>query len=260
MRPGGSDAGGRRAAPAVVAHRGYARRFPENTLESLVAAMEAGARYVEFDVQVTADGVPVLLHDVTLERTAGVDVRVTDIPLARLRTFDVGEAGRLGDAFTGVRAPTLQEALTLLARWPDVIAFVEIKEESVAHFGREPVVARVIADLALRTAGTVVISFDRETIALARDRGAPSIGWVLPEWGEAAWAEAEALAPDYLFCDYRLIPGSDRLRPGPWRWAVYDVADPDLALALGARGADLIETVAVGELLSHPAFAGDVER
>ncbi len=260
MRPVGRGAGDRLAAPAVVAHRGYAGRFPENTLEGLVAAVEAGVRYVEFDVQVTSDGVPVLLHDVTLERTAGVDVRVTEIPLARLRTFDVGEADRLGGAFAGVRAPTLQEALRLLARWPRVTAFIEIKEESVAHFGRELVVARVLADLAVRAAGTVVISFDRAAIEMARARGAPSIGWVLPEWSDASRAAAEALAPDYLFCDHRIVPDADRLWPGPWRWAVYDVADPALALELGARGADLIETMAVGELLRHPAFAGDVDR
>ena len=62
----------------LVAHRGYPRRYPENTLLSLLAALEAGAEFVEFDVQMTADGVPVLLHDADLRRTGGADLEVTE--------------------------------------------------------------------------------------------------------------------------------------------------------------------------------------
>jgi glycerophosphoryl diester phosphodiesterase len=247
--------GEQREPPALVAHRGYALRFPENTIESLASAMEAGARFVEFDVQLTADGVPVLLHDVSLQRTAGVDARVMELPLARLKMFEANETGRLGDSFTGVRVPTLQEAMRLLCEWPHVTAFVEIKHESLEYFGREFVVRRLLGDLALRPAGSVVISFDEEALMLARERGARSIGWVLHEWSAAVRRAAEGLAPAYLFCDYKLIPESDVLWPGPWQWALYDVSDPALALALGARGAHLIETTAVKEMLDHPLFA-----
>ena len=57
--------------PELIAHRGWAYRYPENTLPAIAGALGAGARYVEFDVQITADGVPVLFHDSTLDRTAG---------------------------------------------------------------------------------------------------------------------------------------------------------------------------------------------
>ena len=59
----------------LVAHRGYAARYPENTRESLAAAVRAGARFLEFDVQLSADGVPVLLHDVTLSARPGSRAR-----------------------------------------------------------------------------------------------------------------------------------------------------------------------------------------
>src|SRR5207244_2240185 len=54
--------------PDLVAHRGYALRYPENTLVALDAAIRAGAKYVELDVQLSKDGFPVLMHDKTLAR------------------------------------------------------------------------------------------------------------------------------------------------------------------------------------------------
>jgi len=58
-------------APKLVAHRGYARRFPENTLAAVEGAIHAGAHFVEIDVQLTSDGYPVLFHDRTTERMCG---------------------------------------------------------------------------------------------------------------------------------------------------------------------------------------------
>ena len=57
--------------PQLVAHRGYSLRYPENTLLAIEQAFIAGACYVECDVQLTQDGVPVLLHDNNLQRTTG---------------------------------------------------------------------------------------------------------------------------------------------------------------------------------------------
>ncbi|MGF1546037.1 MAG: glycerophosphodiester phosphodiesterase family protein, partial [Thiotrichales bacterium] len=56
----------------LVAHRGYALRYPENTLPAIEAALAAGARYVEIDVQLSADQVPVLFHDRSLMRMCEV--------------------------------------------------------------------------------------------------------------------------------------------------------------------------------------------
>ncbi len=70
--------------PQLVAHRGYPRRYPENTLQGIQAAIDAGARYVEFDVQITADGVPILMHDVSLMRTAGKRGRVVNMDFEKL--------------------------------------------------------------------------------------------------------------------------------------------------------------------------------
>lgn len=223
--------------PQIVAHRGDPGRFPENTTASIRAALEAGLRAVEFDVQVTADGVPVVLHDSTLRRTAGVNASVFDLPADRVRAIEVGP---------GVTIPTLAEMVELLRSWTDAIAFVEIKRASLRRFGRETVVKNVLEVLRPVADHAVVISFDRDAVALARDRAGLGIGWVIEAWDDRVRAVADTLAPEYLFCEMSIA--GDPLWPGPWRWVVYGVESVTDALAMAARGADLVETMAVREL------------
>ncbi|GBE10515.1 glycerophosphoryl diester phosphodiesterase [bacterium BMS3Bbin12] len=237
--------------PEVIAHRGYAARYPENTLVALEAALRAGARHVEFDVQLTRDGVPVLQHDAELARTTGHAGRVMDLDLDTVRTLDAGETPRFGTRFTDERIPTLAQVVDLLANRPQATAFVEIKEESLAHFGTVRTVRSVLAVLEPLLARCVPISFSADAVRCARDLDAPAVGWVLRSLDAAHCAQARRLAPAYLFCDHRAAlarPG--RLWPGPWRWALYEVIGAGLARELAARGADLVETMAVGELLA----------
>lgn len=243
--------------PQLVAHRGYALRYPENTLLSLRAAIEAGARHIEFDVQLTADGVPVLLHDVDLWRTAGVDKSVLEMTLDEVMGVEVNETTRFGPRYSGVHVPLLGEAVALLEEHAQVTAFVEIKQASLRRFGVDHVVERVLEVLHPTLARCVIISFDLDAIARARD-SAKSIGWVLEEWTDTARASAERLGPDYLFCDYRMIPDDAELWRGPWRWALYEVIDPDLALSLAAHGAELVETMAIAEMLADRRLIASV--
>ena len=99
--------------PRVIGHRGAAAAAPENTLASLRRAKELGAAWVEFDVKLTRDGVPVLIHDDRLERTTDGAGRVADTSFAALRRLDAG--GWFGPAFRGEQVPTLDEALALCA-------------------------------------------------------------------------------------------------------------------------------------------------
>jgi glycerophosphoryl diester phosphodiesterase len=95
----------------VTAHRGHARAAPENTLSAMRKAIESGADYAEMDVQLTADGVIVLLHDRDLKRVAGDSRRLADLSYHELRTLDVGSL--FDPAFAGERVPTLAEVLDL---------------------------------------------------------------------------------------------------------------------------------------------------
>lgn len=235
--------------PALVAHRGYALRYPENTLESLRAAVSAGAGYIEFDVQMTADHAPVLLHDSDLWRTGGDDRVVMDMNLDELWQIEVNEDSRLHGKFSGVRVPTLEDAAALIAEEKKIVAFVELKVESMRRFGTELVVDKALEVLQPVLKRCVIISFDPEAVERARERGANAIGWVLPEWTAEVKSRAQGLKPEYLFCNYRTVPDREELWTGPWRWALYEIIDPELALALAAHGARFVETMAIGEML-----------
>jgi len=150
--------------PLVIAHRGDSAHRPENTLASFAGALEVGATVVELDVQLTADGHVVVLHDPTLDRTTTGRGDVHRLTLAEVRAVSAGYPERFGTAYAGERVPTLAEVLGLLrgrAR-----ALVEIKAESVSGDAEGGVEARV-ADEVRRSgmAGEVaLISFDQRAV------------------------------------------------------------------------------------------------
>lgn len=247
-------------APELIAHRGYTAEYPENTLEGIAAAVDHGARWVEFDIQLSADGVPVLMHDPTLDRTTGRPGSVLDLPVESLRQYPAGEPGRFGDRYAAVRIATVADLAREAARWPDVQLFAEIKKHSIERFGSRFTVARVLEALQPVIGQCIVISFVAEAVAQARELGAPRIGWAIRQFSQVVRQEATILKPQFIFCDHKIIPRASSknpqpLWPGPWRWAVYEVGNPGLAIHLAELGADLIETFDIGSLAQHPALA-----
>ena len=238
--------------PVLVAHRGYPSRFPENTLEGITAALEAGACMVEFDVQLSADGIPIVIHDQDLRRTAGVDLCVFDTGIAGLKRASVGEPVRFGDAFSNVLIPTLGEVVALLQRWPGTEVFVEIKRTSLRRFGWPAVLKPVLNALRPLLDRCILVSFDSEVLAGVKDSGECHIGWVVDTFSDQNYEIAARLTPDFLFCKIDLVPASPQsLWPGRWKWVVYEINDPQLALDLAKRGIGFIETGAIGEMLQH---------
>jgi len=96
-----------------VAHRGYSAVAPENTLPALAAAVLAGATFVEFDVRTSADGVPVVIHDRTVDRTTDGTGHVWELTCAELGALDAGSW--FSPAYVGLSIPLLSEVLDLLA-------------------------------------------------------------------------------------------------------------------------------------------------
>jgi glycerophosphoryl diester phosphodiesterase len=236
-------------AARLIAHRGMPLRFPENTLLGFRAALQAGAQYLETDVQLSADGVAVLSHDASLRRVAGIELDIPGTPFARLRELQVACAERFGDRYTDQRLATLDEFVSLLQQWPAARAFIEIKPESYVVHGAATV-ARVLEQLRPLQPRSVVISFEPAVIEqLGRVNTCPA-GWILPEWSEAARQTAERLAPQFLFVACKRVPaGPAPLWPGPWQWVVYTVNERAAALAWQRRGFQLIETDCIGDLL-----------
>ena len=237
--------------PQLIAHRGYSEYYPENTLVGLEAALSAGADCIEFDVQFSKDGVPVVIHDNELKRTTGVDGFVNQVPAAQLEGIYAGEVLRFGDQFENEPIPTLTAVLKLLDEWPKAIVFVEIKEETVECFGVEFVAKRLVTELAPYGNRCVLISFDIAVLGAAKCLGIKKTGWVIRKWGENSLRLAQKLRPDVLFCNHEKIPDIDNvLWQGPWQWALYDVVDTEVALRWIHRGVHFIETWNIGALVS----------
>jgi len=126
-----------RTRPMVVAHRGFSGRFPENTLRSFREALQLPIDAVELDVRRTKDGVLVVIHDPTVDRTTNGRGRVADLTWDELQRLDAG--AWKGSEFVGERIPRLEEVLKLIDGC--VVVFVEIKEvgteaDIVATLGR----------------------------------------------------------------------------------------------------------------------------
>lgn len=241
--------------PQLVAHRGYPLRYPENTLVGIDAALRLGARYLEVDVQLSADRVPVLFHDRTLGRVCGATGAVHDRTATELRTLRAHEPDSFGGAFAQVPIPTLEELVATLDQYPLVTCFVEIKPVAVERFGLKTVVGRVLDVIGPVSERSVVISFDPDVIPEAH-RGPSRTGLILRTWKQRLEKATLMLEPDYVFCNVAKLPRSGELQAPAAPLAVYDVVDPQLAVSLGRRGVAMVETFAIGEMLealrAHP--------
>lgn len=102
-----------RPHPRWIAHRGWSTRFPENSLAALAAAVAAGADELEFDLRSSADGVSVILHDATLDRTHALTGPVEAYPYAELVYVDAKQSD--GGWLPGMGLPTLADVLSLFA-------------------------------------------------------------------------------------------------------------------------------------------------
>ncbi|KAM9843363.1 glycerophosphodiester phosphodiesterase 1-like [Aulostomus maculatus] len=107
----------------VVAHRGGSHDAPENTLAAIREARRNGATGVELDLSFTADGVPVLMHDETVDRTTNGSGPIGQMPFVQLRRLDASARHRLKQKFSGEKVPTLQEAVEECIRQQLTIVF-----------------------------------------------------------------------------------------------------------------------------------------
>lgn len=240
--------------PALIAHRGWASQFPENTLPAVMAALSAGACFIEVDIQLTRDGIPVLLHDANTWRTTGHDALITDLTWQQVATLDAGYPEKFGRRYRATPVATLYEFVELISHWPRVTAFVEIKEESLQHFGIEAVMDTVINLLDPLQHRAILISYHDQALDYARHRNCHSIGWVVRHYSDDARLVARTLQPDFIFCNHEKL-GKPPYWQGPWQWACYEITEPDHAMELAQTGIQLIETMAIGDMLQDARLA-----
>lgn len=110
----------------VLGHRGICAEYPENTLLSFEAAIKLGVDLIEFDVNITKDGIPIVIHDNDITRTSDHKGLTRNYTLQELKTFDFG--GYFDKRFEGTKIPTLREVLELAVKSDTLLLNVEIKD------------------------------------------------------------------------------------------------------------------------------------
>jgi glycerophosphoryl diester phosphodiesterase len=148
----------------LLGHRGARAQEPENTIRSFNRAMELGANGVEFDVIMSFDGVPIIMHDDTLERTTNGTGEVKTKTLAELQKLDAGK-GR--NDLDDVKIPTLAE--TLEAMPDNAVVNIEMKGRGI--FTREEFAAAVFKVMAPQRQRLFIIvsSFDSKVLGIMRN-------------------------------------------------------------------------------------------
>lgn len=152
--------------PRLIGHRGAARHAPENTLAGMRTGALQGALWVELDVKITRDGVPILMHDDDVDRTTDGRGPVAGMDFADIRRLDAGSW--FGTAFRGERVPTLAEAIQA-ARLLDINLNLEIKPCP----GRDEQTAGIALSMALSLwpadrPPPLISSFSIESLAMAK--------------------------------------------------------------------------------------------
>jgi glycerophosphoryl diester phosphodiesterase len=235
--------------PLLVGHRGAAALAPENTLAGFRAAAAAGVTAVEFDVRLSADRVPVVIHDATLERTTDGKGRVAALTAAELTRLDAG--AWFARAFRGERLPTLEGAIGALAAL-GLAANIELKSEGD---GARPLAEAVAALLARAWPAALqpalLSSFDAACVAHCRDL-APGVprAFLVETPDRAALDVARTLDCVAIHANHRRLNEklTMKVKNEGWRCAVYTVDDPGRAKRLLDWGVDSIITNAPDRL------------
>jgi glycerophosphoryl diester phosphodiesterase len=226
-----------RTTEDVQAHRGASAVAPENTIAAFRAARDQGATWVELDVALLADGTPVVIHDVTLDRTTTGKGSVGNIRAVDLAGLDAGSW--FGPQFAGERLSTLPEVLTALGEL-GINVNVEIKQHA-HHRSLEQLTETVHRCLNERPPGVrvVISSFDAECLkAMHRLDASYELAML---WSElpADWLDVVAAIPaNAIHLDYRALSYNvlDRARGRGIVVRVWTCNDPALIEPFWAAG------------------------
>ena len=234
--------------PIFIAHRGYAAAFPENTLVALDAAFQEGAKFVEVDIQLSADLVPVLFHDRDLQRLCQQSGAIHDYNFAQLQEFNVSDAQKFGEQYANNIIASLEEFIHYLKEHPELNAFIELKRSMIDEFGEEQVI-NILLPLFEGMKGQIsFISYDQSILKKIHNNSDYATGIVVDEWSE--FNKNSDWRSEWLFCSAEGLPADDRELKIKSKIAIFEVGNVELANKLLTRGIQYLETFRIKEMLS----------
>jgi glycerophosphoryl diester phosphodiesterase len=251
-------------APLILGHRGASALAPENTLSAFSRAVSEGADGIEFDVRLSRDGVPVVIHDATLKRTGLIDRCVSELTAAELQKVDVGSwfsERTQATSFAGEKLPTLAQVFEYFSGHAGLL-YTEMKCEpnegqvlaaQVARLTREFGMAdRVVVESFDHSAVAAVKKFDAEmrTAALFEPKLSRPISTVrrLRMVDAALAVAADEIALHHTLAGDRVI---EKARQAGLEVVVWTVEDPLWIARAHSRGIKALISNDPGALLRH---------
>jgi glycerophosphoryl diester phosphodiesterase len=213
-------------APLVIAHRGASSDAPENTITAFALAAEQEADGIELDVRLSADGVPIVIHDETVDRTTNGRGPVSKLTIAQLQSLDAGD---------GRPIPTLEEVFEIFGpallynvelkcgHWPDSNLAAAVAERIEGHQLEERVLVSSFNALAVRQARRTLSP--RTPVAHLRMSGFAS-------W-KHQFIKAEADNPLHSLVDEHYMDWAGRRNLRVNVWTVDDPAEAQRLALLG---------------------------
>lgn len=223
--------------PIIIAHRGNSGEAPENTMAAFSQLSETGAGGVEFDVQASRDGVPMVIHDETLNRTTDGSGAVAEFSAAQLAQLDAGSW--FAPEFRGESIPKLAEVLDLFSG-TGLMINIEFKTTINPYAGLVPSVVALVRERSM-THRVIVSSFNHNTL-LELEQHAPEIfraalsdTHLAEPWDYCLRNRFAAYHPEKHGCGKALI---DRCHEEGLAVRCYTVDDTDEAMRLLQMGID----------------------
>ncbi|MEX0366621.1 MAG: glycerophosphodiester phosphodiesterase family protein [Ruegeria sp.] len=241
---------------AVIGHRGAAAARPENTMASVLKAIEDGADWVEIDVQETADGVVVVMHDSDYMKLAGVDLKIWDATMSDLDDIDIGSW--YDPAFADERTPTLRDVLAAARGKAKVI--IELK-----YYGHD-------VDLENRVIEVVEALQMQDQIATMSLKypAVQKMRKLRPDWrsgvlaatavGDLARLDGDFIAVSTATARPALIRSVHEAGKDLYVWTVNDPLQMSKMASMGVDGLITDEPALARQVLAYRANLGPAER
>ncbi len=240
----------------IVAHRGAAGRAPENTIAAVKAAIEDRADWVEIDVQESADGRVVVVHDSDFMKLAGIDSKVWDTPLEQIRSIDVGSW--FAAEFADQRVPTLAEVLSECRDRAAVV--IELK-----YYGHDERLEERVVDV-VEKSGMV----DHSAIMSLKYDGVQKIRKLRPDWrigllsaqvlGSMSRLDVDFLAVNMAMATPAFIRSNQAAGKQVFVWTVNDRLSLFKMMSLGVDGIITDEPALARQVMAERAELNPVER
>ncbi|WP_068118524.1 glycerophosphodiester phosphodiesterase [Tropicimonas marinistellae] len=257
---GGVDLAARRGADGevdIIAHRGAAGLRPENTMASFALAIEDEATWVELDVQESADGEVIVVHDSDFMKLAGNPLKVWDATSDELAEIDIGSW--FGSEYSGERTPTLRQALEL-AKDSGSGVLIELK-----YYGHDEMLEQRVADIVAETGmedQVEAMSLKYEAVQKMKAlRPDWTVGLLAAQSVGRLWElEADFLAVNMAMATPYLVRNAREAGKPLYVWTVNDPLAMSHMLSLGVNGLITDEPALAREVLAQRASLGGAER